>query len=763
LATPPPNLQADVAQWEQSARRRAGEWTVLAPREMNSTGGAALAAQSDQAILASGTAAERDTYAVTLAIDAGRLAAIRLEALPHESLPSHGPGRAAGGEFVLSEISATVAPQPGAPVSARYVRIENGPGQKLLSLAEVQVFAGQKNVARAGKATQSSTFFQAPAELAIDGDTDGDFDRHSVTHTADEEHPWWEVDLGRSEPLTRVVVWNRTDHALEGRLRDFRVMLLDESRCRRWGATVSEPPKPSVELKVDAPIPLQFHRATADLAQADSPPGLAIDSKADDPGGWRPGGAAGQSHYAIFALDEPLVLDGPGLLNVRLSQAHGGAHTLGRFRLSVWTAPSPPPAALPARIGELLAIAPESRSTEMARELIAYYWANAPATDGLRAEIASLESQIAAVEKEIATTPIMRELPADKQRVTHSMVKGNFRSPGEAVTAAVPAAFHPLPPGAPLNRLGLAQWLVDPHNPLTARVSVNRFWSQLFGVGLVATEEDFGTQGLPPTHPQVLDLLAVEFQQGGWNVKDLLRQIVCSATYRQSSTAPDAVLEKDPSNRHLARGPRFRLEAELVRDQALAIAGLLSGKQGGPSVYPPQPPNLWRAAFNSQRTWATSTGADRYRRGVYTFWRRTVPYPSMAAFDAPSRETCTLRRISTNTPLQAFVTLNDPVYVEAAQALARRMLNEGGGSPAERAAFGLRLALVRPPDDKQAATLVALYDDAIAHYRHDADAAMRMATDPLGPLPAGCDAAELAAWTVVSNVILNLDGVLTRR
>jgi hypothetical protein len=343
------------------------------------------------------------------------------------------------------------------------------------------------------------------------------------------------------------------------------------------------------------------------------------------------------------------------------------------------------------------------------------------------------------------------------------MVKGNFKAPGDLVEPAVPAAFHPMPAGAAVDRLGLAHWLMDPANPLTARVAVNRFWAQLFGVGLVATEEDFGTQGLPPTHPEVLDWLSVAFRDGGWDVKRLLREIALSATYRQSSTPSAEAQTRDPQNLLLAHGPRFRLEAEMVRDQALAVSGLLARKQGGPSVYPPQPDGLWRAAFNSERTWATSNGEDRYRRGLYTYWRRTVPYPSMAAFDAPSREICTLRRISTNTPLQAFVTLNDPVYVEAAQALARRITTEAGPGPAARAAHGLRLSLARPPSQEQVDQLVALYQSSLEHYRQDSAAATQMATDPLGPLPAGSEAAELAAWTVVANTLLNLDGVLTKR
>jgi hypothetical protein len=370
----------------------------------------------------------------------------------------------------------------------------------------------------------------------------------------------------------------------------------------------------------------------------------------------------------------------------------------------------------------------------------------------------------------------MLELPADKRRQTHVMVKGNFLAPGAAVEPAVPAKFHPLPKDASADRLGLARWLIDRDNPLTARVTVNRFWGQLFGTGLVETEEDFGTQGEPPSHPQLLDWLAVEFMEpttnpkseipdpksAPWDMKRLLTLIVTSAAYRQSSQVTPSALAKDPRDRLLSRGPRYRLEAEMVRDQALALSGLLSKKSHGPSVYPPQPPGLWQAAFNGERTWTTSAGEDKYRRGLYTFWRRTVPYPSMATFDAPSRELCTVRRIRTNTPLQAFVTLNDPVFVEAAQALARRIVREGGNATADRARFALQLCLVRPPRDEQVQQLAALFEEELAHYRQDAKSAEELATDPLGPLPKDADVAEMAAWTVIANVLLNLDGVLTK-
>jgi mono/diheme cytochrome c family protein len=376
----------------------------------------------------------------------------------------------------------------------------------------------------------------------------------------------------------------------------------------------------------------------------------------------------------------------------------------------------------------------------------------------LLGEIGKLEKARPAVPQ----VPVMAELPPDKRRQTHLMIKGNHLNPGDKVEPGLPAAFHALPNDAPVNRLGVARWLFSPDNPLTARVAVNRYWAALFGTGLVETEEDFGTQGEMPSHPDLLDWLATEYVRLGWDTKAFLKLLVTSATYRQASQTTPEKLAKDPRNRLLSRGPRFRLEAEMVRDQALALSGLLSRKMHGPSVYPPQPPGLWQAAFNGQRTWATSKGEDRYRRSLYTFWRRTVPYPSMATFDAPSRETCTMRRIRTNTPLQAFVTLNDPVYVECAQALARRIVKEGGVTTEERARFGLQLCLCRPPRTEQVQQVMELFQTECEHYRKDTKAALALATEPLGPLPAGMDAAELAAWTVVANVLLNLDAVMMK-
>jgi len=360
-----------------------------------------------------------------------------------------------------------------------------------------------------------------------------------------------------------------------------------------------------------------------------------------------------------------------------------------------------------------------------------------------------------------ATVPVLEELAGDKRRITKLQHRGNWQDLGPVVAESVPAAFPPpdVAEGGRLDRMLLAKWLVDPRNPLTARVVANRFWERLFGIGIVSTSEEFGSQGELPSHPELLDWLACELVDRDWDLKAVIRLIVTSAAYRQTSRATSELVSRDPENRLVACGPRVRLSAEVIRDQALAAAGLLSRKKGGPSVHPPQPNVGLSAAFGGGIDWKTSDGEDRYRRALYTTWRRSNPYPSMATFDAPSREVCTVRRPRTNTPLQALVTLNDPVYVEAAQALARRMVREGGSTSPERAARGFRLVLARQPNAAEIDRLVRLHDDALAGFRNDLDDAKKMATDPLGPVPADLtiEIDDLAAWTVVANVILNLD------
>ena len=409
-------------------------------------------------------------------------------------------------------------------------------------------------------------------------------------------------------------------------------------------------------------------------------------------------------------------------------------------------------------IGDILSMDSLDRIEEQKDKLARYYRTLSPALREEQRQLAQARQTAKSYENSMPRTPIMKELPEDDRRKTFIMIAGSFLNPGDPVEAAPLGSFHPMPEDAPNNRLGLARWLVDRRNPLTARVTVNRFWSRLFGEGIVSTEEDFGSQGELPTHPLALDWLAVDFMESGWNVKELLKTLVTSSTYRQSSKVTDEHLEKDPDNRWLARAPRFRLPAESLRDQALNLAGLLTPKMYGESVFPPQPPNMWQAAFNGQRNWATDTDEDRFRRGVYVFLRRTVPYPGLATFDAPSREVCTLRRIRTNTPLQAFVTLNDPGFFEAAQGLAKRIVREMEGDVSNRVATGYQWVTGGAAEAEEVQALVELFEAELEWYEQHPEDAKKLSNNPLtGPMPAQCSEAELAAWTVVTNVLLNLD------
>ena len=404
------------------------------------------------------------------------------------------------------------------------------------------------------------------------------------------------------------------------------------------------------------------------------------------------------------------------------------------------------------RIEKLLAKFAEVRQTANER------------TDGKDAEKNKKQLAEKQLEKQLRNirgtrTPIMRELAADKRRETHIQVRGNFKVKDRKVEAGVPSMLHSLK--AEPTRLAFSEWLVSQDNPLTARVVVNRYWELLFGKGLVTTSEDFGIQGELPSHPQLLDYLSAELMRKEWDIKWLIKEIVMSDAYRRSSRVSPEAAQLDGSNQWLSRGPRFRIPAEMIRDQALAIAGLLSSKMNGPSVRPPRPNLGLRAAFGGSTDWQASGGEDRYRRGLYTSWRRTTPYPSMATFDAPSREFCTVRRIRTNTPLQALVTLNDPVYIEAAQALARRLLHEQKGF-ADRAQHAYRLVVSRQPSKQELRELQQLFNQTIATFKKDPSAAQQMAFEPLGATDK-FEVSELAAWTVVSNVLLNLDETLAPR
>ena len=417
----------------------------------------------------------------------------------------------------------------------------------------------------------------------------------------------------------------------------------------------------------------------------------------------------------------------------------------------------------PVAVITALAVTPDKRSPAQQRQIEQHYLRHVAAeTKPLRDQLAKLNRELTALKPN--TVPIMKELAGKERRITHVQLRGNWQALDEVVEGGTPAAFPPLPKGKPADRLAMARWLVSRQNPLTARVMINRLWEHLFGTGIVRTVEEFGSQGELPFHPELLDWLAAEFMDSGWNVKHLITLMVSSRAYRQSSKVTPDLQERDPDNRLLARGPRFRPTGELLRDQALAISGLLSAKMHGPGVRPPTPNMELSTAFGRSNDWAVSTGEDKYRRSVYTEVRRNSPYASYSTFDAPNREVCTLRRGRTNTPLQAFVTLNDPVFIEAAQALARRVMKEQAGkSAAEQMQWLFKLCLARDPTAQEQQRLMQLHRESLQTFQADTPRAQQLATDPLGPLPSGMTAPDLAAWTTVANVIMNLDEFVMRR
>ncbi len=763
LQTPAPEVLAGLARWEGSLASGSA-WRSPKPATATARSGARVTVLDDSSVRAEAKD-KTEVTTVTLPLSGPRLAALRLDALPDDSLPGKGPGRGDSGNFVVSRVTASVAAPGASRPSGRYVRVELPGKGKVLSLAEVQVFRGPENVGRLGEARQVSTAFDGPAALALDGKTDGRYDAaKSTTHTDRGDDPWWEVDLKASGPVDRVVIWNRTDNGLHTRLADFRVVLLDEARQPVWSQSIAEAPNPNVDLAASQARTVTFASAFADYSQADFEAASVLDDKKPSDRGWAVGGRTGQAHALTLVPEAPVPIVTGSTLSVTIEQLdRSGQHTLGRFRLATTDDDRDAERArTPGGVLAALRIPPRFRTVAEQKELERHYLAAvAPELKAMRARLAGLRSQLAAMKPE-TTVPVLRQRKSGDRRRTQIQLRGNYLALGDEVSEGVPVAFHPLPDGASRDRLALARWLVSADNPLTARVLANRYWEQIFGIGVVSTPEEFGAQGELPTHPELLDWLATELVRDGWDLKGLLRLLVTSAAYRQSSKVTPDLDRRDPDNRLLARGPRFRLPAETIRDQALAVAGLLSPKRYGPPVKPPQPSLGLTAAFGSSTDWTTSTGEDRYRRGVYTTWRRSSPYPSMVTFDAPNREVCTLRRARTNTPLQALVTLNDPVYVEAAQALARRMAAHGSNAE-EKARHGFRLCLGRHPGDAELDRLVRLYESARGKFANDRDAALKLATEPLGPAPAGADVADLAAWTVVGNVLLNLDEMLMKR
>ncbi|MBB5034342.1 PSD1 and planctomycete cytochrome C domain-containing protein [Prosthecobacter vanneervenii] len=511
---------------------------------------------------------------------------------------------------------------------------------------------------------------------------------------------------------------------------------------------------------------LTVSHASATYEQKTFPASAAIDGIADQKNnGWGVLGGTGADQALYLELAQPLA-EADSAVSFTLTFAWGDNHEIANLRLSTTSAPKPiraPGTALPsAEIAAILKTAPEKRTAAQKGQLSAAYKQIAPELRELRSKIATVEKEKADFEN--SAPKCIVSVSDMNKRTVRILPRGNWMDESGAVMKAALPGYLPKPKieGRDLTRLDLAQWLVSKDNPLTARTVMNRLWKQFFGIGLSKVLDDLGAQGEPPVNPALLDWLACEFMDSGWDMQHMIRIIVDSATYQQVSTSTKALSAADPYNRECARQSPFRLDAELVRDNALTISGLLVPKIGGPSVKPYQPAKYWENLNFPTREWQNDSGEGLYRRGLYTWWQRTFLQPSLLAFDAPSREECVAERNRSNIPQQALVLLNDPTYVEAARSFAARVLSECNGDTSQRITWAFEQALQRKPSTEELQTLTSLHDKQFADYQKDAASAEALLKTGAAAVPASLNKSELAAWTHVTRVLLNLHETITR-
>ncbi len=523
-----------------------------------------------------------------------------------------------------------------------------------------------------------------------------------------------------------------------------------------------------VKLRLSDGKEIPFKSASADFSQEGFPVSRVIGQGKGF--GWGIFPQVGKPHYAIFELATPLTLAPSTSISVSIEfNSSFARHQPGLFRLAITASPRPHDKdGMPRNVLALLQTPADKRSEAQRADVRRFYRENISAEFApVRQRLAALHKQQTDLNVSIPTAMVMQEMP--KPRDTFIRVRGQYDKLGDKVTPATPTALPPMPTELPRNRLGLARWLVSGNHPLVARVTVNRYWQTFFGTGLVKTAEDFGSQGEYPVNRELLDWLATEFVRNGWDVKAMVRLMLTSSAYRQSSTVTPPLVQRDPENRLVARGPRFRLQAEFIRDQALAVSGLLNGEIGGHSVSPYQPAGLWEELMSradgdnwTAQKYIPSHGKDLYRRSMYTFWKRSSPPPQLSTFDAPDREVCTVRRARTNTPLQALILMNDPTYVEASRKLAERILKEAPADTSAKLAFAFRLTTARLPKAAEIAVLQTVLDKQRSAYHKNPEMAKTLLTNGESPADATLDPVELASWTVVASTILNLDEVVTK-
>ncbi len=785
LNGPDPELDGGQASWEEDLAGKLPAWTVLDPARVESAGGATLAKQPDGSILASGPNPGMDLYEFEAVTDRTGIRAVRLEALTDASFANKSTGRSPNGNFALSEFEAEVAPA-SEPETWRNVRFTAAyadyaqlkfPATKAIDGNAATAWAVDGHV----KAENRTALFLTGEPVGFPGGTRirvrmrfrSEFPQHAIGRfrlavTAD-------TGLMKASVPSTLGTWQLagpflakdgkpypTDFGPEAGPVDLKAVYEWDGKKIGWKARPEFEDGDGHLLEGEYAATYAYRTVTAP-----SPRKMTISVGSDDAiKVWANGKVvldrdlqrafAGDQDQATFDLPE-----GRSDILMKIVNYTGG------YAFSFRAAREDGGGVAP-EIAEVLGVPVEARTDAQKRRMRdAYRRDHWPEWTKLEKELAGLRGQETEVEKLVPTTMVMKDRAMPRE--TRILMRGQYDKPGEKVEPGTPESLPPMPKDAPANRLGLARWIADPAHPLTARVAVNRLWEEIFGAGIVRTVEDFGAQGESPTHPELLDWLAVEFVERGWDVKGILKTILTSATYRQSPATTPEKLEKDPENRLLSRGARYRLPAELLRDGALAASGLLVGTIGGPSVKPYQPAEIWKpVAFDPEEKQFTAqvfrqdTGEKLYRRSLYTFVKRSCPPTNMQALDAPNREVCIVRRSRTNTPLQALTLLNDPTFVEASRALAQRMILEGGETPEGRIARGFRLAVARAPSAEETKVLLGIVAPQLEIYRKDPEKAKQfLAVGEFKP-DAKLDPAELAAWSVAGSVILNLDETVTR-
>ncbi len=781
LYAPRPELDEAQAEWEQAERQRLDEmWEPLKPMSVTSANGTELAVLDDQSVVAAGPNPDRETYTITL--DGGLTGAtgLRMEVMRDPSMPGIGYGRAANGNFVLTHVEAAVAPVD-APES----------GQPLTLV--------------------SASANHSQPEYGIEKTLDGDAASGWAALEYDNGDMLWAL-FAFDKPLAaadaarlRVTLKFESPHVQHG-LGRMRFSLshdkaLAPSGFGPWyvngpyqaedGAAAYDTDYGPEETGIDLSSTyedgrLKWVRATPQFEDGqlhDLPGGIAATYlyRTIDAANSRMMTITLGSNDAIKAwLNGEVVHDnnvkrtaapGQDRVDLKLREGqndlllkvvnYGNAYQFALDRATEETG------RYPVQVAHALAKEASTRSPSQNKALKAHYrrthWDEYPRYEQ---RLEATRQGLNDLEGRIPSTMIMAEM--ETPRETFILARGEYDQPGEKVEPSVPEVLGELQhEGSRATRLELAQWLVSGAHPLTARVVMNREWGRLFGTGLVKTVEDLGVQGEWPSHPELLDWLAVEFVESGWDLRHMMRLMATSAAYRQQSTLREELLETDPNNRLLARAPRFRMDAEVIRDNALAVSGLLVRQVGGKSVKPYQPEGLWKevaygsSAYSAQ-FFEQDEGEALWRRSMYTFWKRTSPPPSMMVFDAPNRETCTARRERTNTPLQALTLMNDVQFVEAARFLAQRMITEGGQTPEERIEFAARLLWARPPNAAEKTALLNAYENFAARYQNDRDSASALLDVGDGGRDESLDDAELAAWSLVASVFLNADETVTK-